>query len=376
MGVRMAVVFFLILLMKHTALFIAALLAAAVAQAQTIEDVLRSVEQNNVELKAARKGNEAAALEAKQVNNLEGLSVEYSPFFSGEVGGIASSELVVSQGFDFPTLYGARKKANRLQGDVRDMEYQTARRDILLQAKNFCLDLIFLNKQKAVLDERRKNADELLATFTEKYAKGDATSLELNKIKMERMNLETELVQAETARTTALRGLQAVNGGVAVDVTSTDYPAAPAGGYEALYERAVAADRTVMAAQAAVRAVLLDHMADILHPMGATAVRISFGPERDEALRFVNARQGHVESVVETVVKGVAPRLADQLRDFVAPAVHICLAKISAHLVARNQRSVGLDARLSGQQRQPPSPNRIGQFFFGRRQLHIQGKLQ
>ena len=119
--------------MKHTALFIAALLAAAAAQAQTIEDVLRSVEQNNVELKAARKGNEAAALEAKQVNNLEGLSVEYSPFFSGEVGGIASSELVVSQGFDFPTLYGARKKANRLQGDVRDMEYQTARRDILLQ---------------------------------------------------------------------------------------------------------------------------------------------------------------------------------------------------------------------------------------------------
>ena len=244
--------------MKHTALFIAALLAAAAAQAQTIEDVLRSVEQNNVELKAARKGNEAAALEAKQVNNLEGLSVEYSPFFSGEVGGIASSELVVSQGFDFPTLYGARKKANRLQGDVRDMEYQTARRDILLQAKNFCLDLIFLNKQKAVLDERRKNADELLATFTEKYAKGDATSLELNKIKMERMNLETELVQAETARTTALRGLQAVNGGVAVDVTSTDYPAAPAGGYEALYERAVAADRTVMAAQAAVRAAEQD----------------------------------------------------------------------------------------------------------------------
>ena len=244
--------------MRHTALFIAALLAATAAPAQTVDDVLRSVEQNNMELKAAQKGNEAAHLEAKQVNNLEGLSVEYSPFFNKEESGIASSELVVSQGFDFPTLYGARKKANRLQGDVRDMEYQTTRRDILLQAKNFCLDLIHLNKQKAILEERRKNADELLATFTEKYEQGDATSLELNKIKMERMNLETELVQAETARTTALRGLQALNGGVAAEVTTSEYPAAPAESYEALYERAVTADRTVMTAQAAVRAAEQD----------------------------------------------------------------------------------------------------------------------
>ena len=76
--------------MRHTALFIAALLAATAAPAQTVDDVLRSVEQNNMELKAAQKGNEAAHLEAKQVNNLEGLSVEYSPFFNKEESGIAS----------------------------------------------------------------------------------------------------------------------------------------------------------------------------------------------------------------------------------------------------------------------------------------------
>lgn len=40
---------------------------------------------------------------------------------------MASSELVVTQGFDFPTLYGARRKANRLQGEVKEMEYLTAR---------------------------------------------------------------------------------------------------------------------------------------------------------------------------------------------------------------------------------------------------------
>ena len=234
--------------MKNAILSIVALLAATAAPAQSISDVLRSVEENNVELKAARKGNEAAYLEVKQENNLEGLSVEYSPFFNGDVGGIASSELVVSQGFDFPTLYGARKKAGRLQRDVLDMEYQAARRDVMLQAKNFCLDLVFLEKQKAVLDERRRNSDELLATFTEKYTNGEATSLELNNIKMERMNLDRELVEAETARTAALRGLQALNGGKEITLTETEYPAVPTDGYGALYERAVAADRSVMTA--------------------------------------------------------------------------------------------------------------------------------
>ena len=181
------------------------MLIAATAGAQTVEDVLRSVEMNNLELKALLKGNEASSLELKQQNSLDDLSVEYSPFFNANVSGMASSELVVTQGFDFPTLYGARRKANRLQGEVKEMEYLTARRDVLLAAKSLCLDLIYMNKRRALLDERRRNADELMAMYTEKYDNGDATALELNKVKMERMNLETELAQAEAGRNTALQ---------------------------------------------------------------------------------------------------------------------------------------------------------------------------
>lgn len=103
------------------------MLIAATAGAQTVDDVLRSVEMNNLELKALLKGNEASSLELKQQNSLDDLSVEYSPFFNANVSGMASSELVVTQGFDFPTLYGARRKANRLQGEVKEMEYLTAR---------------------------------------------------------------------------------------------------------------------------------------------------------------------------------------------------------------------------------------------------------
>jgi len=235
-----------------------ALAATASIKAQDINAVLKSIEQNNVELKALQKGNEAAGIEIKSQNTLEDLSIEYSPFFQSKVSGIASSELVITQGFDFPTLYGARKKAGKLQRNVLDMQYQTARRDILLNAKKLCLDIINYNKQKQLLQERRKNADELLAMFKVKFDNGEATSLELNKIKLDRMNLETELVQADTKHANALQQLQALNGGLPIEVNMTEYPAVPADNDQTIYEKAVATDWNVRTAQASVLAAEQD----------------------------------------------------------------------------------------------------------------------
>lgn len=244
--------------MKKIILAAMAFAAVVSAKAQDINSVLKSVEQNNMELKALLKGNEAADIENKSQNTLEDLSIEYSPFFQSETSGIASSELVITQGFDFPTLYGARKKAGQLQRNVLDMQYQTARRDILVNAKKLCLDIINYNKQKQLLQERRKNADELLAMFELKFKNGDATSLELNKIKLDRMNLETELVQADTKHANAMQQLQALNGGLPIEVNMTEYPQAPADDEVTMYEKAVATDRTVRTAQASVLAAEQD----------------------------------------------------------------------------------------------------------------------
>lgn len=244
--------------MKKIILAVMAFAAVVSAKAQDINAVLKSVEQNNMELKALLKGNEAADIENKSQNTLEDLSIEYSPFFQNETSGIASSELVITQGFDFPTLYGARKKAGQLQRNVLDMQYQTARRDIMVNAKKLCLDIINYNKQKQLLQERRKNADELLAMFELKFKNGDATSLELNKIKLDRMNLETELVQADTKHANAMQQLQALNGGQPIEVNMTEYPQAPADDEVTMYEKAVATDWTVRTAQASVLAAEQD----------------------------------------------------------------------------------------------------------------------
>ena len=97
------------------------LLLATSAMAQTadpIAPVLEQVEQNNRRLQAARELMKAEVLEAKAGNNLANPEVNYAHLFNSERGSQQQSELTVVQGFDFPTAYVARGKANREENSV------------------------------------------------------------------------------------------------------------------------------------------------------------------------------------------------------------------------------------------------------------------
>ena len=241
--------------MKTTIIFAAALAFGMNAGAQSINDILKSVEQNNKELQAMNERGKAQALDIDAQNNLSDPSIEYSPFFAKGVSGVASSELVVKQGFDFPTLYAARSKSGKLQKDVVNLDYLASRCNILLSAKQLCLDLILLNQEHGLLEKRRKNAEELLAIYETRMKNGDATILELNKVKMDRMNVQTEVTQNEAAHQTALQSLLALNGNMPLEFDQKDYPASQdVVDYEALYDKAVASELTLRSARADVLA--------------------------------------------------------------------------------------------------------------------------
>lgn len=240
----------------NTFLAVGALLVSlGEVKAQAIDEVLRNIERNNKELQASAKDAEAARMEVQTQNNLEDPSVEYSPFYTKGISGMSSSELVVSQSFDFPTLYAARHSSGKLQKEVVDRQYQVERRELLLSAKNLCLDLIMLNKQQAMLSLRKKNAGDLLTLFDERLKQGDAGVLDINKIKMELMNVQTEVAQNNAAHRTALQKLLAMNGNLPIEFSASEYPQAkvPAD-YNELYDEVVATDATLQMADASARA--------------------------------------------------------------------------------------------------------------------------
>lgn len=240
---------------KQYMIGVVGLFLAGSLQAQNIADVLQSIERNNKELQAQLQLTEAAKMEVQTQNSLSDPTIDYSPFFAKGVDGVASSELVVSQEFDFPTLYAARRQSGKLQQEVLDRQQQAVRRTILLDAKNLCLDLIRLNQEKALLDARKKNADELLTLFEKRLQEGDAGILEVNKIKMERMNVQTEVTQNNAAHRTALQSLLAMNGNLPLEFTADTYPQIEKiSDYNALYDEIMLTDADLLASDAAARA--------------------------------------------------------------------------------------------------------------------------
>lgn len=157
-----------------------------------IEAIIASVEANNTLLKAVRSGNAATVAEMKSENTIGETSVEYSPFFRKGVGGAASSELIVSQEFDFPTVYGARGKSVSLRQNVLDHEYAVVRREVLLEAQKLYYDLLMVMGKRYLLNERMAMADSLLAVCEKQMKAGDTNVLEYNKVGIDRMTVMTE----------------------------------------------------------------------------------------------------------------------------------------------------------------------------------------
>ena len=225
------------------------------AQAQQLDSVLRQIEQNNKELQAQQQLTEAAKMEVRTQNNLEDPKVSYSPFFGKGIDGVASSEMVVSMGFDFPTLYVSRYQEGSLQHVALDRQQQAVRRDILLRAKTLCLELIRLNQEHNLLQERSKNAQILLELYLKRLEEGDANALDVNKIKMERMNVQTEVARNNAAHRTALQQLMAMNANLPLEFTEQTYPKVEVvRDYNQLYDEVMASDVALQAAEASVRA--------------------------------------------------------------------------------------------------------------------------
>ena len=234
---------------------IVALSTYSVALADTVGDVLKQVAANNLTLQALVHDNQADVLDIKASNSIGGPSVEYSPFFTKGYSGVAESELVVSQEIDFPTKYAARNKQAKMQQTVGDKLLAKQRRDILLQAQLLCIDLIRLNQTLSMLRERLANSETLLQMYQKRMEAGDDNALELNKVKLDCMEVRTLVNEAQGERTSLLQQLRQLNGGKPIDVTDTvlpDYPQIT--NFESYRALALASDADVAVAQTALRA--------------------------------------------------------------------------------------------------------------------------
>lgn len=188
-----------------------------------IDDVLKSIESNNKTLLAAQQLNRSQQLEARTGNYLPNPTIELNQLWADRSAGGNSNELAVVQSFDFPGVYINKNKLAKLKSATSDYQYAATRQEVLLNAKQICQEIIFLRKQKQLLDNRQKNAERLERIYNQRLASGDANQLELNKIQLEKINANNASRRNEANLRAQLEQLQALNGGLAIQFTTEDF---------------------------------------------------------------------------------------------------------------------------------------------------------
>lgn len=209
---------------RFLSIFSLLLAAAGTCVAGSIDEILKQIEKNNIDLQSLKHEQEAIVQDIKAENVLAGPSVEYSPFYQRGNHGTAESELIVSQEIEFPTKYLARNRQAKLQQTVNGYAYQNQRRETLLQAKLLCIDVICINQRLQMLQQRLQSNEALLTIFEKRMEAGDANILELNKVKLDYMEVKSLMAEAENERTTLLGDLEQLNGGNPVDISDTEFP--------------------------------------------------------------------------------------------------------------------------------------------------------
>ena len=202
------------------------LLGSLTTRAQSsIDQVLRSIETNNKSLQANTKMTDAQKLEAQTGKFLANPSVEWEQMWANRNNPGSEYTLTVKQSLDFPTTYSNKNKLANLKANTIGFQSAAYRQQLLLNAKQTCIEIIYLRKQKSLLDERLANAETMFALYKKRFESGDANQLELNKIQLELLNAQNQSRLNKAALTAAEEQLRNLNGGKPITFDATDYPA-------------------------------------------------------------------------------------------------------------------------------------------------------
>jgi outer membrane protein TolC len=150
------------------------------------------------------------------------------------------TDISVTQTFDFATILGVRSKTANQQNVLLELEYRTNLMNVLLEAKQYCLDVVYYNALKKALRLRLQHAETMARSYRERLNRGDVSVLEYNKAQLNLATVQGDMARVAVEQQAALQALQRLNGGMAVTLTDDSYAgAALPAGFDAWFEAAV-----------------------------------------------------------------------------------------------------------------------------------------
>jgi len=188
-----------------------------------IDRVLEEIEKNNTTLAALKKQKEAGMLLNKTGIYLQNPEFDYA-WFAGSPADMGNKTGVsLRQPFDFPTTYIHRGRIAQARNEQLMPEYEQHRSELLLEARLLCLEIVFLNALMQEYEIRLQNAQLFTEAYTRMLQEGETNVMELNKAKLNHLNLQKEAGDIRIRREAIQNELTGMNGGIPVILEQNDF---------------------------------------------------------------------------------------------------------------------------------------------------------
>jgi outer membrane protein TolC len=217
--------------MKNRLFLILATLTFGFGHSQsTIDKVLSEIAKNNKTIQANIQYWNAQKVQYKTGNSLYNPTVEYDYLKGSPANAGNQTDIIVTQSFDFPTVYGKKNELAKQLSTQADLQLKATNQELLLEAKKICIELVYRNKLQVPLTKRKEATEKWLANFNKKLSSGDGTILDVNKAEIQLLEIKKQFQDNASVIVKLNEKLTSLNGGTAinlVDVVYFDVPVIP-----------------------------------------------------------------------------------------------------------------------------------------------------
>ncbi|MGM0505172.1 MAG: TolC family protein, partial [Bacteroidota bacterium] len=207
-------------MMKNKIIFLLALLwmISVNTSAQSIQDILKTIEKNNLEIQAGQKFLDSKEQEYKHNVLPEGPEFSYGYFPDNSNNPGPKETFQISQSFQMPCFYRNQSKYSKLRVNQEQINQNLLRQNILFQAKAMLIEYIYYTKMEQELEKRLKHAENLFEAYRQKLESGDGNVLELNKSKLHVLHLKNQLKRNTSELSSIKKQLDYLNGKQELDL--------------------------------------------------------------------------------------------------------------------------------------------------------------
>lgn len=173
-----------------------------------------AVNNNDVAAAVARDASVNAALSIN--NRLPAPELSFSHLW-GQQGIGNKWNIEVSQSFDWPGVYSARREANRYQALASEAAVASSIYNARCTTARALISVIYYTKLKELYEANLSRVDSLLDLYNRGFKLGEISILDVNKLKIDRISANRALCAAQEGHAEAIATLTGLNNNMPVN---------------------------------------------------------------------------------------------------------------------------------------------------------------